>query len=145
MVLQAEVPVTEGRQVQENPRFVVTHLRGRPEALYRAYCQRGDRENRIKELKLDLEIDRTSCTRYCANQLRVLQTAAAYVLLQELRWRLRRTELARAQVGTLRLRLLKLGVRVIESARRVFLRAAAGYPWVAQWRQLALSVGARPG
>ena len=53
------------------------------------YCARGDAENRLKELKLGLEIDRTSCTRFLANQFRVLMTAAAYVLMQELRLKAR--------------------------------------------------------
>ncbi|MBU1699516.1 MAG: transposase [Candidatus Eisenbacteria bacterium] len=51
---------------------------------WKVHCARGDVENRIKELKVDLQNDRTSCTIFLANQLRVLMTAAAYVLLQEL-------------------------------------------------------------
>src|SRR5260370_11604983 len=69
-----------------------------PKWIYeRVYCQRGDVENRIKELH-DLEIDRTSCTSFWANQFRVLLTAAAYVLMQELRLRAAGTACARAQV-----------------------------------------------
>ena len=49
------------------------------------YRERGDVENRIKELHHGLEIDPTSCTRFPANRLRVLMTAATYVLTQELR------------------------------------------------------------
>ena len=49
-----------------------------------------------------MEIGRTSCTSFWANQLRVLMTAAAYVLLQELRSGLAGTASARAQVSTLR-------------------------------------------
>ena len=82
------------------------------------YCQRGDVENCIKELH-DLEIDRTSCSRFWANQFRVLLTAAAYVLLQELRLRAAGTACARAQVCMLRERLLKLGARVRVSVRRI--------------------------
>ena len=49
-----------------------------PRFLYeKVYCARGDVENRIKELK-DLQLDRTSCCRLRANQLRVFLTAAAY-------------------------------------------------------------------
>jgi Transposase DDE domain group 1 len=70
----------------------------------------GDIENQIKELH-DLEIDRTSCTSFWANQFRVLLTAAAYVWMQELRLRAAGTACARAQVRTLRERLLKLGAR----------------------------------
>jgi len=67
----------------------------------------------------ELQIDRTSCSDFWANQFRVLLTAAAYVLLQELRLRAAGTDCARAQVWTLRERLLKLGARVLVSVRRV--------------------------
>jgi len=76
-------------------------------------------ELRIKELHHGLEIDRTSCTRFWANQFRVLLTAAAYALMQELRTRAAGTSCARAQVSTLRERLLKLGVWVTCSVRRI--------------------------
>jgi len=68
-----------------------------------------------------MEIGRTSCTSFWANQFRVLMTAAAYVLMQELRLRLARTECARAQVSILRQRFLKLGVQVVATVRRVVL------------------------
>ena len=109
MIVKAEVTAHIGRQPKDNPRFVVTNLKTSPRHVYEdVYCARGDVENRLKELKLDLEIDRTSCTRFLANQLRVLMGAAAYVLMQELRLKARRTGCGRAQVSTLRLRLLKL-------------------------------------
>ena len=80
-------------------------LRQTPRFVYeRIYCARGDIENRIKELLDSLQIDRTSYCRFWANQLRVLLTAAAYVLLQELRLRAARTACARAQVTWLRRR-----------------------------------------
>ena len=86
--------------------------------LEQVYCQRGEIENRIKELHA-LQINRTSCGGFWANQFRVLLTAAAYVLPQELRLRAARTHCARAQVWTLREQLLKLGARVLVSVRRV--------------------------
>jgi hypothetical protein len=113
-----------------NPRFVVTSLDGDPQELYeQLYCQRGDMENRIKEQQLDLFADRTSCHRFLANQLRLLLSSAAYVLLESLRrLGLKGTELARAQVGTIRLKLLKIGARLRWSVRRVVLHLATGYP-----------------
>ena len=73
-----------GRRAKDNPRFLVTNLKTTPRHVYeRAYCGRGDAENRLKELKHGLEIDRTSCTSFLANQFRALTTAAAYVLMQE--------------------------------------------------------------
>ena len=74
---------------------MITNLRQTPRFVYeRIYCARGDIENRIKELHDGLQIGRTSCGRFWANQLRVLLTAAAYVLMQELRLRAARTALA---------------------------------------------------
>ena len=71
-----------------------------PRHVYQAvYCALGDVENRLKELKLSLDIDRISCTRFLANKLGVPLTAAAYVLMQELRLKARRT--GRAEVSTL--------------------------------------------
>ena len=122
----------------DNPRFVVTSRRDlKPQALYRFYCQRGDPENRIKELKLDLKADRLSCHRFWANQFRLLLHAAAYVLMQAMRKLLAGTDLARAQVSTLRLRLLKVGARIRESVRRVWVQLPSAYPWFALWHQLA--------
>ena len=103
VVIKAEVVRLPGRTPRDNPRFVITNLRQTPRFVYeRIYCARGDIENRIKELHDGLHIDRTSCCRFWANQLRVLLTAAAYVLMQELRMRSARTACAHAQVSTLR-------------------------------------------
>ena len=146
VIIKAEVTRLEGREPRDNPRFVVTNLTDDPRGVYeRIYCERGDIENRIKELHLGLEIDRTSCTRFWANQLRVLMTAAAYVIMQELRLRAARTTCQRAQVWTLRERLIKLGVRVERSVRRIVLHLPASFPFAEAWRRTALSLGARAG
>ena len=179
------------KKPKDNPRFVITNLKQSPQWIYEeVYCQRGEIENRIKELH-ELQIDRTSCSDFWANQFRVLLTAAAYVLMQELRLRaaahrlcagsgllrsrrdgkphqgtaqpvrrrmstatlranqlrlylsslayvlvhaLRRLALAgtawaRAQVNTIRLRLLKIAAEVRLSARRICLRYPRAYPW----------------
>jgi hypothetical protein len=101
VIIKAEVVRHPGREPKMNRHFVDTNLRGSPRRLYeKVYCARGEIENRIKELHHGLEIDRTSCPRFLANQLRVLLTAAAYVLMQELRQRTAGTSLARAQVST---------------------------------------------
>jgi hypothetical protein len=113
-----------------NSRFVVTNLTGEPQKLYDdLYCQRGQAENRIKEQQLGLFADRTSCHDFVANQFRVLLSAAAYILLDSLRRQtLSGTELAHAQVDTIRLRLLKIGARVVCSVRRIVIHLAEGYP-----------------
>ena len=143
IIIKAEVVRLAGREPRDNPRFVITNLRQTPRWIYeRVYCQRGEIENRIKELHHGLEIDRTSCMRFWANQLRVLLTAAAYVLLQELRRHAARTAYARAQVSTLRERLLKIGVRVVASARRFVLHLPAAFADGAAWHRIARRLGA---
>jgi hypothetical protein len=145
VLIKAEVVRLEDRKPKDNARFVVTNLKGSPRHLYkRVYCDRGEIENRIKELHHGLEIDRTSCTNFFANQLRVLLTAAAYVLMQELRLSARGGECARAQVSTLRERLLKLGVWVERSARRIVLHLPDSFVHLKDWLRIARSVGAVP-
>ena len=113
-----------------NPRYVVTNLTGSPQQLYdTVYCVRGDMENRIKEQQLDLYADRTSCHDWWPNQYRVLLSALAYVLLNTIRRiGLKGTELARAYVGTLRLKLLKIGAVVLRNTRRVQLLLSSAHP-----------------
>lgn len=146
LIVKVEVVRHPGREPKDNPRFVVTNLGLSPRWIYeKVYCHRGDIENRIKELHHGLEIDRTSCCRFWANQFRVLLTAAAYVLMQEIRARAARTSWARAQVSTLRERLFKVGARVVESVRRIVIHLPASYPSLGEWRRLALGFGARAG
>jgi hypothetical protein len=146
VLIKAEVVRLPGRDPRDNPRFVVTNLRPSPRFLYEhVYCARGDIENRIKELHDGLHIGRTSCGRFWANQLRVLLTAAAYVLMQELRLRAARTACAHAQVTTLRQRLLTLGVHVVGSVRRIVLHLPTSTPFLDAWRHIALALGARTG
>jgi hypothetical protein len=144
VIFKAEVVQLPGREPKDNLRFVVTNLRSSPQHVYGIYTDRGDAENRIKELKNDLAIDRTSCSRFLANQLRVLLTAAAYVLMQELRLRARHTGCAHAQVGTLRLRLLKLAAWVEVSVRRVVIHLPRAFPADASWLRIARQLGAVP-
>lgn len=144
VVCKAEVVRLKDREPRLNARFVVTNLTGKARRIYeRTYCLRGDAENRFKEL-FDVAFDRTSCSRFLANQLRVLLAAAAYVLLQELRLVAHGTAWARAQVATLRLELLKIGVQVIASVRRLVLRLPAAFPYRDGWRTIALRSGASP-
>ncbi|MEW6683349.1 MAG: IS1380 family transposase [Nitrospirota bacterium] len=146
VVIKAEVVAHPGRALKDNPRFVVTNRAERAQVVYeQRYCYRGEIENRIKELHHGLELDRTSCSRFWANQFRVLLTAAAYVVLQELRRSAARTACARAQVTTLREWLLKLGARVVVSVRRIVLHLPASAPFREAWSQVALAVGARAG
>jgi hypothetical protein len=142
VIMKAEVVRHPGRDPKNNPRFVVTNLADPPQTVYELYCQRGDMENRLKELHHGLEMDRTSCSKFQANQFRVLLTLAAYILFQEVRRRAARTVCADAQVTTLRERLVKLAVWVERSARRIVLHLPLNFPWLPTWRQLACAVGA---
>jgi hypothetical protein len=144
VIIKAEVVRHPGRAPKNNPRFVVTNLPDAPQAVYETYCQRGDMENRLKELHHGLEMDRTSCPRFLANQFRVLLALAAYVLFQEFQRRAQRTACADAQVSTLRTRLIKLAVWVERSVRRIVLHLPAAFPWQRDWQQLARAVGATP-
>lgn len=145
VVFKAEVVRLGQREPRDNARFVVTNLRRVPRRVYEAvYCQRAHIENRIKELHYGLAIDRTSCTSFWANQLRVMLTAAAYVLFQELRLRAAGTSCARAQVSTLRERLLKLGAWLERSVRRILIHLPERAPWRSEWCRVARALGATP-
>ena len=145
IILKAEVVRADGKEPKDNPRFVITNMTRSSQWLYeKVYCKRGEIENRIKELHA-LQIDRTSCSNFWANQFRVLLTAAAYVLMQELRLSVAHTNCARAQVWTLRERLLKLGARVVVSVRRVVLHLPASFPFLPTFRHVAMALGASPG
>ena len=145
ILIKAEVVYGDGKEPKDNPRFVITNMKQTPQWIYeRVYCQRGEIENRIKELHA-LQIDRTSCSDFWANQFRVLLTAASYVLMQELRLSGANTSCARAQVWTLRERLLKLSARVVVSVRRMVLHLPASFPFLPAFQQVALALGASPG
>jgi len=114
-----------------NPRYVVTNLKGDAKALYeKLYCARGEMENRIKEQQLDLFADRTSCHRWWPNQFRLLLSSLAYTLLEAIRrLALQGTELARAYVGTIRLKLLKIGAVILRNTRRIRFLLASACPY----------------
>ena len=132
-----------------NPRFIVSSL---PSGEYGArtlyedlYCARGDRENRIKEQQLALFADRTSTHEMHANQLRLYFSSFAYVLMQTLRrLALQGTALARAQCDTIRLKLLKVGVQVRLSVRRVWLAFAESYPYAGLFYEVLTRLQAIP-
>ena len=118
----------------ENPRFIVTNLDseyGSGKDLYeKLYCGRGDMENRIKEQQLWLFSDRTSTELMRSNQLRLWFSSVAYVLISELRRvGLKGTKMAKAQVGTIRTKIFKIGAQVKVSVRRVYISLSSGYPY----------------
>jgi len=127
-------------------RYVVTNIRrGSAEWLYDTlYCERGQAENLIKLHKTQLASDRTSCRSPLANQVRLVLHTAAYWLLLTLRDAIPKPQaLARAEFKTVRLRLIKVAARVIETATRVRIAFAASCPeaelfgGIARWLQPA--------
>ncbi len=113
-----------------NPRYVVTNLEGDGRQLYdQLYCARGEMENRIKECQLDLLADRTSCHKWWPNQFRLMIASLAYSLIEAIRrLALKDTDMARAQAGTIRLKLLKVGAVVIRNTRRVSFHLSTACP-----------------
>jgi len=132
-----------------NPRFVVTSLSPEQMAareLYeKLYCARGEcAENRIKEQQLGLFADRTSTGKMWSNQLRLYFSSIAYVLLQTLRrTALAGTEFEKAQCGTIRLKLLKIGAQIRVTVRKIWVSLAEGYPHAALFARVlaALETG----
>tara|TARA_R110002096_G_scaffold404653_1_gene602494 strand:- start:264 stop:1637 length:1374 start_codon:yes stop_codon:yes gene_type:complete len=145
VIYKAEVVCLAKRTPRDNLRFVVTNLPHRPESIYDLYRQRGDDENRIKELHHGLELDRTSCHRFLANQFRVLMTAAAYVWMQELRRRAKGTRFAAAQVTTLREQLLKVAAWIEVSVRRIVVHLPRAFAAKASWLRIAARLHATSG
>jgi hypothetical protein len=134
VIVKAEITERAFSRAKLNPRFVVTNCGfAGPEAGYAYYCGRGDIENRIKEFNLDLSGGRTSCHRFLANQFRVLMHAGACVLMDVIKDAAQSTNLAKAQVRTIRLRLLKIGARIVESARRVWIHMSSSCPGQETW------------
>jgi len=126
----------------ENPRFITTTLAGDGQQLYeQTYCARGEVENRIKEQQLGLFADRTSCHDFVANQFRLLLSSLAYVLIETLRrTSLASTELAQAQVSTIRLKLLKIGALVQRSVRRIIIHLSESFPMREVFQTLAATL-----
>lgn len=121
----------EAGPLGSDTRFVVTNLAGgSPRTLYEnLYCQRGQAENHIKAWKQHLAADRTSCCRAAANQFRLMLHTGAYWLLWSMRSLMpKRSAWRVAQFDTLRLRLMKLAVRVVELKTRVALHLPSACP-----------------
>ena len=125
---------------KENPRFVVTSLTAsewEAKRLYEElYCARGEMENRIKE-QFSLFADRVSTETMRANQLRLYLAAMAYILMSGLRrLGLKATELAQAQVSTIRTKLLRIGAQIRITVRKVWVSMASGYAWQGLYQQV---------
>jgi hypothetical protein len=125
---------------KSNPRFIVTSLdaeRWEKQELYEElYCDRGDMENRIKE-QFVLFAGRVSVSTMRGNQLRIYLSVIAYTLMNGLRrLGLKATTMATAQVGTIRLKVLKIGALIQVTVRKVWVRMASSYPYQALFSQV---------
>jgi Transposase DDE domain group 1 len=136
VVYKAEV-MEEGT----NTRFLVTTRNDAPKDLYEFYVKRGASENWIKDFKLHIKADRLSCSRFMANQFRLLLHACAYWLLDALRRKLVASGTRRMQLDTVRLLLIKVGGRVRELLRKVRMHLASGHPGQSSWHTLSLAFG----
>lgn len=128
----------EVTRLGRNPRYIVTNLVGTAQHLYDdIYCQRGEMENRIKEQQLELFADRTSAHKWWGNQMRLLLSSLAYILVQYIRKNyLRGTELAKAQVNTIRLKIFKIGAIIIRNTRRIRFMLSSAYPYKHIWQNI---------
>lgn len=145
VIIKAEVTRYPGRTPRDNARFIITDLVGGADYVYEeVYSRRGDVENRIKELKSAIRMDRTSCTSFAANQLRVLLHAIAFALYQEIRLAAAGTSFATAQVVTIRERLIKLGAWFKTTTRRIVVHLPDTAPWRSEWVTIARRLAAPP-
>jgi Transposase DDE domain group 1 len=130
-----------------NPRFVVVNVPGDPQDLSEdVSCQRGAMANRIKEQPWDRFADRTRCHRFLANQFRWRLSPAADVRVQAVRrTALVGTEVARAPVGTIRLKVFQVAARVVVTVRRVMFPLASSDPYQAVVREVFERLASDPG
>jgi hypothetical protein len=143
-VYKAEVVSYPDRDPRDNVRYVITNMPQPSETIFDFYYARCDMENRIKELKCALHLQRTSCHRFEANQFRVLLSCIGFALFQILQDHMPKGEMENAQAWIIRERLFKIAVRVRQSVRRIVFELSAHHPWQADWRSLALAIGAIP-
>ena len=145
VVIKAEVTRYPGRAARDNARFLITNLPHASQHVYeQVYAPRGDVENRIKELKSHLNSDRTSCTRFIANQVRLTLSILAFTLYQELRLAAKGTRLERAQVGTLRDRIIKLGAWIKQTTRGIRIHLPESAPYRSEWLRIFNAVNPTP-
>lgn len=120
----------EYNRLGDNKRFVVTTLSESADIIYKnIYCPRGNMENKIKE-QFELFSYRTSCHRWWSNQLRMLLSGLAYILIENLRSTfLKGTEFFKSQISTIRIKLFKLGAIIYKNTRRIIFQISSSYPY----------------
>ena len=119
--------------VSFNCYFIVTNMDNESSReLFDFYHQRGDQENRIKEIKCDLHNGRTSCYRFEANQFRLLLHCAAKMIWNTVQRALKivapETRFVSVQIASLQRDLVKLGGRIIERCKHIRLHLSSACP-----------------
>lgn len=127
-----------------NRRFVVTNLKGHPRDLWPLYEDRGTAETFIDELKNGLKADRLSCSDFVANAFRLVLTACAYNLLRAFRGTLAGTAFEHASIDTIRTRLIKIGARVRQTSRRIWVHLSSAFPLPDVLAQVMAAIQAIP-
>jgi hypothetical protein len=125
-----------------NTRFIITNLEhwNRRFIYQSVYSDRGAMELMIKEQKNHLMSDRTSCTSFSANQFRLFLHSAAYVIFHTFRrLHLKGTEWASAQFDTIRLKIIKIGARIIQRTRKIRIHLPTSFPWKGELQKIWLS------
>ncbi|MFO8148294.1 MAG: IS1380 family transposase [Gillisia sp.] len=113
-----------------NLRFCVSNKKGRTKDIFKFYNARGECENRIKELKNGFAGDRLSCSKFLANAFRLTLHSLSYSLVNLFREKiLCNTELATAQIETLRYKLFKIGAQIKETCRKIWIKMSGGWPY----------------
>jgi hypothetical protein len=132
-------PDVGGMRQEVDVRYVVTSMEGTAEHLYeQVYCQRGQAENLIKQHKAQLASDRTSCESPVANQIRLVLHTAAFWVMHEMRRAIPpASPLAKAEFGTLRLKLVKIAARVVEYGARIRVFLPTACPEAQAFRAVA--------
>lgn len=125
-----------------NLRFVITNMTTETQALYdEGYCPRGDMENGIKQLKLDMFSDRNSCTDFLANQFRLLLSSIAYILVSDIRRaHLAKTSLKKSYCRSIRLKLFKIGAIILKNTRRIQFLLSSSCPYQKEFTMAATSI-----
>lgn len=143
VLAKVEVALADGKAPRDNVRYLITTGRSTPKHGFRRYYGHSDMENTIKELKDGAGVGRFSCSRASANQFRAILSLAALTPVQGLAPAWKHAGL-RPQMGTVRSWLLKVAVRVKETARRIVIELAEHYPWKERFRHCARGLGAVP-
>jgi len=120
----------EHNGIGSNTRYIITNIEDIPEYLYcNVYCQRGDMENRIKEVQIDMFGDRLSSSSYATNQLRLMLSAISYIYMNALKSMLSEPNKAKMYCKTIRLKIIKVAVIIRKNTRKIYLDISRNYPY----------------